>query len=359
MRLRNRSGFEGARLQRLLKNSKQHIPRGLNPARNDNELNGAPKGVPLQKSAGASLRSRFSYNRNSMNSRVLSRSFAYRSSLWLLLLLLTLTACSNAPAAKRYELEGRVVAVDPGARQLTIAHQDVPGLMKGMTMPFTVSKSSNWVLQSIAPGDSIHATLVLSDHAELQDISFTRTGEKQSDGTSALHIPQPGDDVPDFTLVNQNGKPIRLHQFRGKPLLLTFIYTRCPFPDYCVRMSKNFGQVMQQLRKSPKTFNEAQLLSISLDPENDKPAVLRSYGEHYVGGVDPDFAHWEFASGSPQQVRQAADFFGLSYNQKDGQIVHGLRTVLIGKDGKVAKVYSGNDWKPDDVAADFIAASGA
>ncbi len=164
--------------------------------------------------------------------------------------------------------------------------------------------------------------------------------------------------MPDFTLVNQNGKTIRLHQFLGKPLLLTFIYTRCPFPDYCVRMSNNFGQVMQQLQKDPKTFNEAQLLSISIDPENDKPAVLRSYGERYVGHVDPHFAHWEFASGSPEQVRQAADFFGLSYNQKDGQIVHGLRTVLIGKNGRVVKVYSGNDWKPDDVAADFVAAAG-
>jgi protein SCO1/2 len=275
-----------------------------------------------------------------------------------LLLLLSLASCSKPPAAKRYELEGRVVAVDAGNRQLTIAHHDVAGLMKGMTMPFTVSTSSDWVFKAIAPGDHVHATLVLSDHAELQDITFYRSEATESDEPSAPRIPQPGDEVPDFTLVNQSGKTIHLHQFRGKPLLLTFIYTRCPFPEYCPRLSNNFGQVMQQLRKGPKAFGDAQLLSISIDPENDKPAVLRSYGERYVGRVDPNFSHWEFASGSPQQVRQAADFFGLSYNQKDGQIVHGLRTVLIGKDGKVAKVYSGTDWKPDDVAADFIAASG-
>ena len=284
---------------------------------------------------------------------------AYGRSVLVLLLLLALSFCSKAPAAKRYELEGHVVAVDRGARQLTIAHQDVAGLMKGMTMPFTVSKTDDWVFKAIAPGDHIHATLVLSDHAELQDITFTRHSDTESDGTSALRIPQPGDQVPDFTLVNQSGKTIHFRQFRGKPLLLTFIYTRRPFPDYCPRMSNNFGQVMQQLHKDPKAFNQAQLLSISIDPENDKPAVLRSYGERYVGAFDPSFAHWEFASGSPQQVRQAADFFGLVYNQKDGQIVHGLRTVLIGKDGKVAKVYSGNAWKPDEVAADFIAASGA
>jgi protein SCO1 len=276
-----------------------------------------------------------------------------------LLVVFSITACSHKPAAKRYELQGRVVAVDTGARQLTIAHKDIPGLMEGMTMPFTVSDKDTWVFKSIAPGDQVHATLVLGDYAELQDINFTKGSDTESDGSSALRIPEPGDEVPDFTLVNQNGKTIEFRQFRGKPLLLTFIYTRCPFPDYCLRMSNNFAQVVQQLQKDPKTFAAAQLLSISIDPEHDKPAALRSYGERYVGRMDPRFAHWEFASGSPEQVRKVADFFGLAYNQKDGQIVHGLVTVLVGKDGKVAKVYSGNDWKPGEVAADFMAAAGA
>ena len=275
-----------------------------------------------------------------------------------LLLVISLPACSRKPAGQRYELQGRVVAVDAAARQLTIAHHDIPGLMEGMTMPFPVSDEDIWVFKSIAPGDQVHATLVLTDHAELQDVTFTKGSDTPSDGTSALRIPQPGDEVPDFKLVNQSGKTIHFHQFRGKPLLLTFIYTRCPFPDYCPRLSNNFSQVMQQLQKDPKAFDEAQLLSISIDPEHDKPAALRSYGEHYVGRVDPGFAHWQFAAGSPEEVRQAADFFGLAYNQKDGQIVHGMVTVLIGKDGKVAKVYSGNEWEPEEVATDFAAAAG-
>jgi protein SCO1/2 len=266
-------------------------------------------------------------------------------------------ACSRPPAAKRYELQGRVVAVDPTARTLTIAHQDVPGLMKGMTMPFTVSQANNWVFRAIAPGDQIQATLVLSDHAELQDISFTKSTDSVGDGTSPLHKPQPGELVPSFALINQDGQKIHLQQFRGKPLLLTFIYTRCPFPDYCLRMSHNFAEVMQQLQKDPHIFDKAQLLSISIDPETDIPSVLRSYGERYVGGIDPKFQHWEFATGTPEEIRKAADFFGLAYNAKDGQIVHSLSTVLIGKDGKVVKVYSGNGWKPEDVAADFMAAA--
>ncbi len=273
------------------------------------------------------------------------------------IVLLLASGCSRKAAGKRYELQGRVVAVDAAAREVTVAHDDVPGLMRGMTMPFQVSARNQWIFNNIAPGDQIHATLVLSDRAELDEISFTKASPAEGDGTSQLHLPQPGDEVPDFALVNQNGRKIHLHQFRGKPLLLTFIYTQCPFPDFCLRMSSNFGQVLNQLQKEPKAFEQAQLLSISIDPENDRPAVLRSYGERYVGHVDPTFAHWQFASGSTEQVREAANFFGLAYNQKDGQIVHGLRTVLIGKDGKVVKIYSGNDWKPEDVAAELAAAA--
>lgn len=274
------------------------------------------------------------------------------------LLLTLLTACSHQPPAKRYELDGRVVAVDAGARQLTIAHQAVPGLMEGMTMPFLVAKDDTWVFRAIAPGDAVHATLVVTDHAELQNVTFSKVGDSADDGISQMHIPEPGDAVPDFTLVNQDGATIHFKQFRGKPLLLTFIYTRCPFPDYCLRMSHNFAEVMQDLQKDPKAFANAQLLSVSIDPEHDKPADLRSYGESYVGSTDPKFEHWEFASGSPDEVRKAADFFGLAYNRKDGQIVHNLSTALIGPDGKVVKVYSGNGWKPQDVAVDFAAAAG-
>jgi protein SCO1/2 len=265
-------------------------------------------------------------------------------------------ACSKKPAGKRYELQGRVVAVDSGARELTVAHQDIPGLMPGMTMPFQVARDQDWIFGKIGPGDHIHATLVMTDHAELQDISFTKGSDTGSDGTSNVRIPEVGDDVPDFKLVNQFGKAIHLDQFRGRPLLITFIYTRCPVPDFCLLMSNNFSEVLKQLQKSPKAFENAQLLSISIDPEFDSPSVLHTYGDRYVGKVDPAFRHWQFASGSPEEVRRAADFFGLSYNQKQGQIVHTLQTVLIGSDGKIAKVYGGNQWKPSKVAEDCAAA---
>ena len=122
------------------------------------------------------------------------------------LLVLSSVACSKKPVGKRYELQGRVVAVDSGSREITVAHQDIHGLMPGMTMPFQVGRDQDWIFGKIGPGDHIHATLVMTDHAELQDISFTKGSDTGGDGTSNLRMPEIGDDVPDFTLVNQSGK---------------------------------------------------------------------------------------------------------------------------------------------------------
>src|ERR1035438_9444837 len=209
---------------------------------------------------------------DSLVNRSLSNHIWRRLAAWLCIgALMTGIGCSKKPGGKRYELQGRVVALDSGSRELTIAHEDVAGLMPGMTMPFQVAKDQDSIFGKIAPGDHVRATLVMTDHAELQDISFTKASETGSDGTSNLRIPEPGDDVPDFALVNQAGKPMHLDQFRSKPLLLTFIYARCPLPDYCPLMSSNFSAVLKQLQKSPAIFEKAQLLSVSIDPELDQP----------------------------------------------------------------------------------------
>ena len=292
-----------------------------------------------------------------MNSfRLGSRRMQYLPVLLLVLMVMLVSACERKPTGKRYELEGRVVAVDSASRLITVAHQDVVGLMPAMTMPFEVGRSEEWVFGKIAPGDHIHATLVMTDHAELQDITFTKGSETAGDGTSELRIPEAGDAAPDFQFVNQAGKTIRLRQFAGRPLLLTFIYSRCPIPDYCPRMSNNFREILKALQGVPAAFAKAQLLSISIDPEFDTPKVMLAYGEQYSGRFDPQFQHWQFATGSPEEIRKAADYFGMSYNTKDGQIVHNLRTVLIGADGKIVKVYSGNRWTPADVARDYVEA---
>ena len=258
----------------------------------------------------------------------------------------------------RYDIKGKVVSVDKGQRKVTIAHEDIAGYMTAMTMPFAIK--DDWAFGVLQPGDSVNAELVVDgSHSWLEGIVIT---QESADGSESLapgaaKEAAPGDEVPDFTLINQDGVRINLHQYRGKAVLLTFIYTRCPLPDYCPLMSNNFADIESALKKDPALYGGTHLLSITIDPRNDSPAVMRSYGLGYVPeGGTPDFGHWEMATGSPDDVKRIAEFFGLRYWEESGQIVHSLRTALVGPDGKVLKVYRGNDWKPDAVLADVKAA---
>jgi protein SCO1 len=273
----------------------------------------------------------------------------FRTPAILLLLLITffLAACSRHPSApeRRYDLSGKIVAVDRNAHQLTIQHEDIPGLMQGMTMPFRVN--DDWVFHAAKPGDNVSATLVIADNAShLENVVVTESNGS-APTESGVRLPQVGDQVPDFAFINQDGKKVRLGQFRGKSVLLTFVYSRCPLPDYCIRMSNNFGAIAKQLKQQPALYDKTELLSISFDPEYDKPKVLREYGENYAGEVDPNFTHWQFVTSTPAEIKRAADFFGLTYMPSSGQIVHSLRTVVIGPDGKIAHLFNGNEWKPE------------
>jgi protein SCO1/2 len=153
-----------------------------------------------------------------------------------------------------------------------------------------------------------------------------------------------------------------MNDYKGKALLLTFIYTRCQQPDQCTLMSNNFATIDQELQKQPDLFSRTHLLSISFDPEYDTPKVLRSYGAAFTGKYsDENFAHWEFASGSSDEVKGIAKFFGLRYYQGtsgDEQVIHSLRTAIIAPDGRVFKVYRGNDWKPDEILKELQDAVG-
>jgi protein SCO1/2 len=274
------------------------------------------------------------------------------------LLLLSSFGCKSqkpATAERRFPIEGRVVAVNSAAHTLTLDHHEVVGYMKAMVMDYPVRDA--WVFNVVHPGDTVQATLVVADDAHLENISVTQSRSAADlSSTSPVHLPQTGESVPDFHFVNQNARPIHLKQFRGEPLLVTFIYSRCPLPDYCIRMSNNFAEVAQILRKSNSAaFAKLQLLSISIDPEFDDPKILRSYGKSYAGAVDPNLEHWSLATGKPAEIRRAAEYFGLSYETQNGQVIHNLRTALLDADGKIAGFYSGNQWKPSEVAAQIQA----
>jgi len=274
----------------------------------------------------------------------------------------------RSPTEKRYDLKGKVVVVEKDKHLITVAHEDIKDYMPAMTMPFTVGEESAWVFESpheVAPGDQITATLIVDGAKSwLEDIVMTKeSSDTASTATGEVTGPKPGDEVPDYRLINQDGKAIRVHDYKGKALLLTFIYTRCQDPGQCTLMSSNFATIDQELQKQPELYQKTHLLSISFDSEYDTPKVLRSYGAAHTGKyADENFAHWEFASGSADEVKGIAQFFGMRYYQDSSkgteQVIHSLRTAVIGPDGKILKVYRGNEWKPEEVLKDLQAAVG-
>jgi protein SCO1/2 len=158
---------------------------------------------------------------------------------------------------------------------------------------------------------------------------------------------QVGKPVPEFTLTNQEGKRISTKELLGKAYAITFIYSRCPLADYCIKMSTNFSDAANVINKDPELKDKIALLSISFDPKNDTPAKLKSYGLGYMGKGATELGVWQLAVGSDQEVRKIADFFGLRYEVDENdktQINHSLRTAVVSPDGKVTKVFTGNEW---------------
>lgn len=287
--------------------------------------------------------------------------------LFLLLFLLTLSCkkpaeTSNASAyAKRYPFKGKVVAVDKTAKKATIEHDAVADYMPGMTMEFPIR--ADWAWNDLTVGSELRAELVIDNGAKepfwLENIGIIASAKPgQPEPTENPNFAQVGREIPDFSLTNQDGKQISVKGFRGKALAITFIYSRCPLPNYCIRMSTNFSDTAGELGKDPAAKQKYALLSISFDPANDTPAKLRSYGLGYMGKEASDLGVWQLAVGKEAEVRRIADFFGLRYevdpNDK-AQINHSLRTAVISPEGKVSKIFAGNEWTPKQLLAEMNA----
>lgn len=255
---------------------------------------------------------------------------------------------------RRYDLKGSVVSVDRAKGSVTVDHEDIPGYMPAMRMPFPLRDAG--ALKEVDSGDRIQqATLVVTDEGYWLENVFITKGQPGTASTTppdGLAEPQPGAEIPDVKLVNQDGEPISTGKLKGRALVVTFIYTRCPLPDQCPLMSMNFAQLNAELDKDSDARKKTHLLSVTLDPEYDKPEVLRSYGATYAGGK---FDNWNFATGDAGEVKRLAQSFGLMYKAENGQIVHSLRTAIVTPDGKLYKIYRGNEWKPADLLQDLRA----
>jgi protein SCO1/2 len=273
------------------------------------------------------------------------------------------TSCqrSKPQATKRYHFTGRIISIDNQAQSASIDGDLIQGFMEPMVMSYKIKPAS--MLRQLSPGDSISADIVVVDHDPrdenadsdywLENVKVTgHAAQPPANGPKAFHMPSPGEEVPDFAFTDQDGKHISLHQFRGKTVMVTFVYTRCPFPDFCPRVSSNFADLYKQLGSNP-SLAEAQLLSISFDPEHDTPKVLRNYGFSVAHMHDAAlFRRWEFAAPKAADLPKIADFFALTVKPEGGMITHSLSTAVIGPDGKIVKWYHGGDWQVSDLIKD-------
>ena len=259
--------------------------------------------------------------------------------------MLLLTVSVGCNRTRKYPLQGEVVGKNAVTSEITVKHGDIPGFMPAMAMPYRVKDPA--VVQELQPGDKIAAEVVIGKDPSdywLEDVRITDESARVSaKPPAAPRMLMPGERAFNIALINQDGRTIHLADFAGKALLVTFIYTRCPMPDFCPRLSSQFARIHNELKKNPGDYSKTHLLTISFDPKYDTPAVLRKYGLAYLDGDASGFSHWDFASTNPTDLRRLTQAFGLRYEQEDNQISHNMSIVLIAPDGKVAKFWS-TDW---------------
>jgi protein SCO1 len=268
------------------------------------------------------------------------------------------SACRSAPEERSYSLQGQVLAVADDRQQATIKHEEIKGLMAGMTMTFKAKDPQ--LLSGIAPGDLINATLVVGEN-EAYMTEVKKVGEAPLEAvpapaptaSSGFELLKPGEQVPDTRFVDQDGKSRTFSDFMGGPVALTFIYTSCPIPDFCPRMDSHFASIQRSIASDP-SLGRVHLVSISIDPITDTPAVLKAHADRMM--ADP--ARWVYLTGDRDEIDKFASRFGLSITRSPTDaidITHNLRTAILDAEGRLVRMHIGNQWTPDQVVADLKA----
>ena len=260
-------------------------------------------------------------------------------------------SCGRAPRravpvvekANTYEAAGVLRKIDVVGRKAVIAHETIAGFMDAMTMEFDVAEAET--LTSFVPGDTLAFRLSVTDARSWID-QLRKTGHAATaalPSTVSGSLP-PGAPLPDCALVDQHGAAFHLSDFKGRALAFTFIFTRCPLPDFCPLMNRNLAAAQRELAADASRANW-HLLSISFDPQYDTPARLAEYARPYLG----DGAHWTFATGETANIQKLGEAFGLMVARNGEQVDHTLRTVVVDAAGRVQKTFIGNSWQPADI----------
>ncbi len=280
-----------------------------------------------------------------------------------------------------FQVKGLITKLFSDNKSVEIRHEEVTNYMPAMTMPFDVKDPKE--LTGLKVNDSVtFRLLVTGTDAWIDQI-------KKVEGKSLTELPatngfrfvrdveplQVGDLLPEYHFTNQLGQAVATSQFKSQAVAITFIFTRCPLPNFCPRMSSNFQEVQTRLlspgsagvspaistnpapstiNAQPSTITNWHLLTITFDPDFDKPVVLKSYAERFH--ADP--AHWSFLTGDPADIRAISDQFGQTFwKDETGAINHNLRTAVVNASGRIKKIFTGNNWTPDELASALLDAA--
>jgi protein SCO1 len=261
-------------------------------------------------------------------------------------------ACTRAPEARTYTLKGQILALKPATRELLVKHDDIPGFMPAMTMAYTVKDGA--LLDGRQPGDLISATLMVStESAWLSAIDKMGSAPLPDDAPDRIPAAagitplKPGDQAPTTALVDENGRPVSIADFKGSAVAVTFIYTRCPLPQYCPLLDRRFAEVQQLIAGDAALRGRTRLLTVSFDPANDAAPILRAHAKK----LGADGSVWGFATAPEEVVDRFAATFGVNViREKDGTITHNLRTAVIDPSGRVAVLHDESPWTAAQLA---------
>ena len=268
-----------------------------------------------------------------------------------------LAAAASCSSPKRYEMRGQILGINRDRLEVLVKHDEIPGLMAAMTMPWKVRSVS--LLDNLGPGDLITSQLEVDDNQGVI-IAITKIGTAKPDlpapaapAKPGVKYLGPGDSVPDQVLVDHDGRKRTFTDIRrGRALAVTFIYTKCPIPTFCPAMDRQFAEA-QTLLKQKELASDAGLLSVSFDPKNDTPAVLKSHAQKL--GYDPKV--WTFVTADEAAIDAFSTSFGVTLAKGQAanpdEIGHTLRTSLVDREGRIVKSYSGADWTPGEIVREL------
>jgi protein SCO1/2 len=273
------------------------------------------------------------------------------------LVVILLTACHRQPDRTVYAVEGTVGRTYPGEARIQIAHDPIPGYMEAMTMDFDARDVA--ALIGLQPGDRVRFDLIITkEDGWIENVRRIRESArprepllaKRATWTPPLRV---GDVIPDNAFTNELGKPVKLSDYRGNALAITFIFTRCPFPDYCPRMSRQMAQVRDSLPSIPNAPTNWHLFSVSFDPAHDQPQVLLNYRHNLA----VEEGRWDFLTGAPDDIKRFCERFGVYFMRDRGTIDHNLMTAVIDTQGRLQRLFPGNKWQPDELIDELASAA--